>query len=325
MQQSLLDQQVLLKSLSKGDRTAFWQLWIPLQDYLYHRCLTWMDGNIPDAKDALSKATLKAWEQLFLHADNIINLKAWVIRFTHNLCIDIHRESRTKAIGVDNIEEIPLEKQVLIFPFESPESTILGSEMETNIRCAINTLSPRLRSPFIMHFEQDMSYLDTAQKLGISIDCVYKRISEARAILQPQMKNYLSQENDFTFFKIPSSSIKKEKPTEANRNKAIQEELPPILTQSRVGSDLQDERMQCLYCQSTHINKNGKKKAKQNYLCQKCGRQFVDCHSCKGYSLEVRERCLKLHTSGIGYRAISRETGVNPNTVINWVRQQTIP
>ncbi|MFE1745135.1 IS1 family transposase, partial [Coleofasciculus sp. H7-2] len=28
--------------------------------------------------------------------------------------------------------------------------------------------------------------------------------------------------------------------------------------------------MQCPECQSTHINKNGQKKGKQNYICVRC-------------------------------------------------------
>jgi RNA polymerase sigma-70 factor (ECF subfamily) len=49
MQASPSDQKLLLKSLYAGERTAFWQLWMPYQDYLYHCCLTWMDGNVTDA------------------------------------------------------------------------------------------------------------------------------------------------------------------------------------------------------------------------------------------------------------------------------------
>jgi transposase-like protein len=38
------------------------------------------------------------------------------------------------------------------------------------------------------------------------------------------------------------------------------------------------ELMQCPECQSTHVNKNGQKKGKENYICVGCGRQFIDCY-----------------------------------------------
>jgi DNA-directed RNA polymerase specialized sigma24 family protein len=75
------DTQILLENLSKGDSNAFWELWVPRQDYLYRCCLNWMDKNETDAQDALSRTMLKAWDKLPLHAANIINLKAWLTRF----------------------------------------------------------------------------------------------------------------------------------------------------------------------------------------------------------------------------------------------------
>jgi RNA polymerase sigma factor (sigma-70 family) len=325
MQPSPSAEHFLLKSLSQGERTAFWQLWILHQNYLYHCCLTWMHGNVTDAQDALSEATLKAWDQLFLHSDKITNLKAWLKRFTHHLCMDIHRQHGRRAIGIDNFEEIAGQIEVVTFSLESPESALLGSEMETIICCAIKALPLRLRSPFSMRFEQDMSYLDIAQKLGISIDNVYKRISQARAILEPQINKYLSGEDNSAFLEILFPLIKEEKPTEVNFNKEIQQGFAvTLLTQLDAGDEaLHNQGMQCFYCQSTDISKNGKKRGKQNYLCQKCDRQFIDSYSTKGYPPEVRERCLKLFANGMGCRAIGRETGVSHNTVINWIKQET--
>jgi hypothetical protein len=45
------------------------------------------------------------------------------------------------------------------------------------------------------------------------------------------------------------------------------------------------EIMQSPECQSTHVNKNGQKKGKHNYIYVGCGRQFIDCYQPhKGYS-----------------------------------------
>jgi transposase-like protein len=67
------------------------------------------------------------------------------------------------------------------------------------------------------------------------------------------------------------------------------------------------ELMKCPECQSTHVNKNGQKKGKQNYICVGCGRQFIDCYQPhKGYSEEVKRECLKMYVNGMGFRAIER-------------------
>jgi len=83
--------------------------------------------------------------------------------------------------------------------------------------------------------------------------------------------------------------------------------------------------MKCPRCSSTQIRKNGYRESKQNYICVKCGRQFLDTYSVKGYSQTVREECLNLYKDGMALRAIERATGVCHNTVINWVRQAGLP
>ncbi|MDE5076882.1 MAG: IS1 family transposase, partial [Trichodesmium sp. St2_bin6] len=50
------------------------------------------------------------------------------------------------------------------------------------------------------------------------------------------------------------------------------------------------------------MNKNGKKKGKQNYICVYCGRQFIDRYEGdRGYSDRLRRECLSI--------------------IINWVKQ----
>jgi len=47
--------------------------------------------------------------------------------------------------------------------------------------------------------------------------------------------------------------------------------------------------MQCPDCLSTEVNKNGHKKGKQNLICVRCGRQFIeDYQPHRGYSKEVQ-------------------------------------
>ena len=190
-----LEEQILLRHISQGDRTAFWQLqlWEQYQDYLYSRCLTWMAGNQADASEALSRAALKAWDKMPTYAKEITNPKAWLTRLTHNLCIDIHRERSRGARGIESIEEMHAgENETLSSTLASPESAILCQELRMSIRCAINALPIKLRVPFILRYEQEMSYQDIAQQLALSNNNVRKRIQQAREILQKQLNKYLS-------------------------------------------------------------------------------------------------------------------------------------
>jgi AcrR family transcriptional regulator len=79
-------------------------------------------------------------------------------------------------------------------------------------------------------------------------------------------------------------------------------------------------KMICPDCQSDRVAKNGRQQNKQRYICRGCGRQFVEQYMERGYPLEIRQKCLDLHQAGVSFREIERSTGINHNTVINWVK-----
>ena len=80
--------------------------------------------------------------------------------------------------------------------------------------------------------------------------------------------------------------------------------------------------MQCPECKSEKIQKNGRKKGKQNHLCTKCGRQFItEYNGDRGYSDEFKRECLKMYVNRMGLRAIERVKGVHHTTIITWVKQ----
>jgi transposase-like protein/AcrR family transcriptional regulator len=87
--------------------------------------------------------------------------------------------------------------------------------------------------------------------------------------------------------------------------------------------NLHSKIMKCHYCNSERISKNGRKQGKQRYLCKNCGKQFAGNYSHRGYQIEVKQKCLKLHSQGMSFRQIEKNTGVSHNTVIQWVKQKT--
>ena len=183
----------LLEKLSTGDRTAFWPLWQQYQDYLYHRCYSWMGGNRSQAQDALSEIMLKAWEKLPQFAAKITNLKGWLTKFAHNFCIDCHRENYSGAIGVENLEAMAVaEGNGLVTEFDTPGKLVEKRELLEVIRSALEDLPENQREVCILHFEQELSYQEIAQRLDISNHSVRKRIQRAREKLQQWLQTYLA-------------------------------------------------------------------------------------------------------------------------------------
>lgn len=79
--------------------------------------------------------------------------------------------------------------------------------------------------------------------------------------------------------------------------------------------------MQCPWCNSNHVNKNGRKKGKQNYRCIDCKKQFIDSYDRRGYPQEIKQECLNMYVSGMRFREIEKVKGIHHTTISNWVSQ----
>ena len=169
----------------------FWQIWLQHKPYLSQRCLHWMGGNRTNAEEALSSAMLKARAKWPQYANKVTNPKAWLTRFTHNHCVDLHRTHRRQANSVDNFEEV-VDKAISLTNMSSPNTDLLKQELRTYLLQIITELPLRLRQPFILRFLQEISYRDIAHQLLISEDNARKRVQQARSILRKQLKQYLS-------------------------------------------------------------------------------------------------------------------------------------
>ena len=185
--ENLWTNQVQLSGLS-GSHTDFWQLWEQYQDDFYSRCLKWMRGNIHDAEDLLNQAMLKAWNLWSDYAGKITNPKAWLTRLIHNLSVDIYRQRQRET---QITEDAAVSSRL-----ESTESKLLRRELGTYLQHRISSLPSRLRDPFILRCCQHKSYKDIAKQLTLSEDNVWKRVQQARTILQNQLNKYLLGEDD---------------------------------------------------------------------------------------------------------------------------------
>ncbi|NEO54373.1 MAG: sigma-70 family RNA polymerase sigma factor [Okeania sp. SIO3B5] len=171
--------------------SKFWEKWTEYQDQLYRCCLKFMNSNPTDAEDALSQAMLKAWEKVQIYAGKIDNLKAWLFKLTSNLCIDLIRKRSQGAVGVESIEWVGDTEEIGIGSnVASPESCLEREEKSTEIQQAIADLPETLRETFILHFYQELTHTEIAQRQGITYDNVCRRIYRARKQLKEKLSSY---------------------------------------------------------------------------------------------------------------------------------------
>ncbi|MEB3281716.1 MAG: sigma-70 family RNA polymerase sigma factor [Lyngbya sp.] len=171
--------------------SQFWQEWAKHQSLLYRCCLKLMNSNPTEAEDALSQAMLKAWEKVQKHDGQIAHYKAWLLKLTRNLCIDIIRERSRGAVGIESIEWVGDTEEVDIpSTVASPEGFLETEEKSIEIKRAIAELRETLRETFVLHFYRELSHTEIAERQGISYDNVCRRIHRARKLLKEKLSGY---------------------------------------------------------------------------------------------------------------------------------------
>jgi RNA polymerase sigma factor (sigma-70 family) len=185
---ALIQERILLRSLSGGDREAFWPLWLEHRLHLYSVCLRQMHGSKADALDAVSRSMMLAFRKLPAHATKIENLQAWLTRLARNVCADIRREQqRLSVVGGmarATIDEIVSEELSAADPSPSPEEVVLSNEVRIRLQRAIDSLPPLLRTVAQLRFLHEASYPAIASTLSITEPTARKRVQQARTVLR---------------------------------------------------------------------------------------------------------------------------------------------
>lgn len=75
---------------------------------------------------------------------------------------------------------------------DSSEQTYLHTELQEQIKTAIETLPPRCRLVFQLSRYEELTYKEIAEKLEISVKTVENQMGKALRVLREELKGYLS-------------------------------------------------------------------------------------------------------------------------------------
>ncbi len=116
---------------------------------------------------------------------NCINLKSYMFAIMQNTFIESYKGNKIHNPEINNREDLSSIDICYDKGFISPESNYAEGEIEREI----NLLNDKLRIPFKMHIE-GYKYKEIAEYLGIKIDLVRSRISDARQKLKIILEDY---------------------------------------------------------------------------------------------------------------------------------------
>ncbi len=145
-----------------------------------------------DAEDITQEVLIRTWQNI--NKFNFYAAKAWIMRTTHNLCIDyLRRNSNQNKREVqidDNLSERIEDKRT-----EGMTEKIVSEKLlDEKIKDAIEQLPERYKSPFVLYELQGFKYKEISKILDIPLNSVKVNILRARKQLQIKLKAYAGKQ-----------------------------------------------------------------------------------------------------------------------------------
>lgn len=163
-----------VKKAQKGDKEAFDTIIMEIIDSLYRVAYGILE-NEEDASDAISNATLKAYEKIET-LRQLEFFKTWITRILINECNVIIRKKQ-KVVYIDSYTE-------------NQNDTYTGNnETSIDVKQAMNKIEKELKQIVILYYFDDLSVEEIANMLEIPKGTVKSRLSRARQALAKELIN----------------------------------------------------------------------------------------------------------------------------------------
>jgi RNA polymerase sigma-W factor len=182
------EDRVLIERCLKGEERAFGELLDKYKASVYSICCR-MVRNRTDAEDLAQEVFIRTFSVLDRY-DPSYPFSSWLFRITSNLCIDFLRKEKGGMVSLDQpIEGSDGEMQrQLPAKVVKPDRAMETREMMATLEDAISTLPEHYRIIVILRHQEQMSYEEIADDLGIPLGTVKARIHRARNMIKEFFK-----------------------------------------------------------------------------------------------------------------------------------------
>jgi RNA polymerase sigma-70 factor (ECF subfamily) len=174
----------LVRDVLRGRQDAFSRLFERYRKGAFRAAYRFV-GNGEDALDAVQESFVKAYRALESFEQRS-SFRTWLMRIVTNTCLDIRRSRASRhesELSDEMMETTPLERQ----PHrrsERPLEEAQYDELSLGLQKALEQLSEDHRAVFVLHTQEQMTYREIAESLGINVGTVMSRLFHARKNLQ---------------------------------------------------------------------------------------------------------------------------------------------
>jgi RNA polymerase sigma-70 factor (ECF subfamily) len=172
---NLPDEELVTRAL-KGDLRSYEEL-MGRYEGLVRSILYAYGGREASVDDLTQETFLRAYDRLESFNPDY-KFKTWISAIANNLGIDTLRRRR---------ETVEFEPGKHAQSGGGPEAVALEGERARQVQDAVMSLPEIYRVPVILRYNQDMSYAEISEALGISVQALKSRLFRARGMLAEKL------------------------------------------------------------------------------------------------------------------------------------------
>ena len=179
----------LMQLVSGGDMVAFEQL-VERHQALVTGTVGRMLGSNADVEDVAQQVFVRVWKSAKRYEPRA-KFTTWLLKITRNLVFNEMRRRKRHAITPLQMEIEGEEMQLKDERGQTPDASLLESELQRAIESAIGELPETQRMAVVLRRYEELSYEDIANVLDQSVPAVKSLLFRARTELRERLKGYL--------------------------------------------------------------------------------------------------------------------------------------
>jgi RNA polymerase sigma-70 factor (ECF subfamily) len=182
------EDRILIGRCLKGDEGAFEELLDKYRTSVFSICMR-MVRNRSSAEDIAQEVFVKIFSALDRY-DPTYPFSSWLYRITSNLCIDYLRKEKERTLSLD--QPVGEDDDMLIqvsARTAGPDREVESREMMTMLEEAIARLPEHYRIIVVLRHQEELSYEEISETLGIPLGTVKARIHRALNAIMEYFKS----------------------------------------------------------------------------------------------------------------------------------------